>query len=274
MLDKNRPVIVRVWTSKSNKEYPGNDNLGHVSIEADGKYMSFWPSVRVVDAIPEEEKERYRQASQVKKILLLRQKYLQRVNPHDNITQETDFESEGGKPQLTLCFYSLDNAKIITEFNERKKNTDFRLYGSNLLVENISEMIGREKKADCCASFAYKLLLGGGLKVNKTTASRDAHSSYLSPDNLLPALLEAKEEELRKFPDIMKFEQYKKNLDFVGNKYEEIEFIPDLKNANCNNLFIGGAVTLGLFAVATAFVYSNPSRVTDYVELCTSYFKP
>ena len=44
-LKENNRVIIRVWATKGNQDFPVSHNIGHVSIEttAPAKYMSFWP---------------------------------------------------------------------------------------------------------------------------------------------------------------------------------------------------------------------------------------
>ena len=279
-INKNNRVIVRVWTSEDNSQYPGEDALGHVSIEAkkDGDesstYMSFWPSIPPTDAFTDKEKQEYKSANPVKRKVLSIKKYLKEVKADTEITFEDDCCSEKCLPQVTLCFYSLDPNKIINAFHDKKSDTNFRFWGTNLAIEEL-ERVGRgdQQKADCCASFAYKLLSAGGLQVSSSVASRHSHSSYLSPDNLLPALIEAKQNEFKCFPNTRKFPIIRKEWEIDDKSYTEVEL--DLRKRNSQCKYYHLAMGVGLFAAGTAaLVYNDmcPEVLSEYCDNAKQYF--
>jgi hypothetical protein len=142
-LEKNR-VIVRLWTSTVNPDYPGR-NVGHVSVEIEDKklYMSLWPKQANDDqpAAKTDENKGITSAIShefVANFELERTKY------------------EGREPEATFCFYSLDTVAIEGKFNEFKANlTGWTLFGSNRLIV---------KDAESCVSMAWALLRAGGIQ--------------------------------------------------------------------------------------------------------------
>jgi hypothetical protein len=207
-------LIVRVWTSTENKDYPG-EGVGHVSLETKDSYLSLWPT-----AFTPEQKEAYQQASPTQRKTL---KYFMERDPSFHQDYKTDVEAEGGTPpQVTVCLYSLDTDMIENEFEKLKRDTtSWRLIGSNLFVQKIestAQAITANSKlfeskvgkhtVDNCASLALKLLKAGGISglIDTPTYSSVSTqtSSVVKPDNILKVIFPAKLTELEKYPDTEK----------------------------------------------------------------------
>jgi hypothetical protein len=165
-LDISTRVIIRVWTSQDNKQFPGN-NVGHISIETPNNYMSLWPIPH-----PPKQKKEFQEYN------ILKQKYLKYFmeRPSDFLqSYQDDYHAEGGiPPQVTICLYSLDHYMVDNEFYKLKMNTGWRLVGSNLLVQKLDDTVEamvsyskiietkvEHKNIDNCASLALKMLKAG-----------------------------------------------------------------------------------------------------------------
>lgn len=199
-------VIVRIWTSKDNQQFPGQ-NVGHISIETPDSYMSLWPAPST-----QEERDAYRQ--EYRQAGALQQKHLRYFRERSSDfhqTYQNDYEAEDNHPpQVTICFYSLRHDLMNTKFNELKNNiAHWRLIGSNLLVQNVESTIETflnhsksiesevgKKDVDNCASLALKILRAGyigNLIDNYTEAGfSSTTSSVVTPDDILKILIPAK----------------------------------------------------------------------------------
>lgn len=229
-LDISTRVIIRVWTSQDNKQFPGN-NVGHISIETPNNYMSLWPIPH-----PPKQKKEFQEYN------ILKQKYLKYFmeRPSDFLqSYQDDYHAEGGiPPQVTICLYSLDHYMVDNEFYKLKMNTGWRLVGSNLLVQKLDDTVEamvsyskiietkvEHKNIDNCASLALKMLKAGRITqlVDTSTYSTFSSktSSVVSPDDILDILIPAKLAEQRSNPETIAF-----RLDF------ETQLAPP-KRASC-----------------------------------------
>lgn len=161
--EKNR-VIIRIWTSADNTQYPGN-NVGHISLETQSPnaYISLWPVPWTLTQIEEyrrlqtkirdlQQQLQHQQAkalqTKVEKMSTeLELKMLKYFGERDAMyhpcyekdeVRERDPQSsqQEAHPQLTICLYSLNSQNIVDKFAElQQKITTWRLMGSNLLVQ-------------------------------------------------------------------------------------------------------------------------------------------
>lgn len=211
LCDENNRVTIRIWTSESNRQYPGQ-NVGHVSIETTTpkSYISFWPvPFTYVDI------QKYQVSGKLDRKIL---KYFGERDAQYMTSYMDDYEKEGKQePQLVICLYGLDAENIIIKFNELKNEIGtWRLIGSNLLVQNIetvaSNVTGKlfetnvgKKNIDNCSSIAYKLLKAGGLYDEVSSSFSFKFSSSVTPDDLADAVIAAKNYEHKKFSEIKQF---------------------------------------------------------------------
>ncbi len=214
-LDISTRVIVRVWTSQENKQFPGN-NVGHVSIETPDTYMSLWPVPFTQQQINE-----YTKSNILKQQYL---KYFMERSADFHQSYQNDYQAEGNTaPQVTICLYSLDYNMVENEFHKLKMNTEsWRLIGSNLFVQKLDDAVEimvsyskiienkvEHKNIDNCASLAVKILKAGGIGqlVDLSTFSTFSSqtSSIVGPDDVLTILIPAKFAEQQKNPETVAF---------------------------------------------------------------------
>lgn len=221
-LNNEQCVIVRVWTSKDNLDFPGN-SVGHVSIETPTQYMSLWPV-----GFTDEQNEKYYESIGIKEKNLengmqyLKQtylKYFMEREPNWKSDYQEDYKAEKNTaPQVVICFYSLDPDMIENEFSKLKKETEgWRLIGSNLLIQTMQQATQdvkffdkkETKTIESCASLGLKLLKGGGITKLLSNSEQSSLSSQTSlvvkPDYLPKILIPAKLKELEKHPETIQF---------------------------------------------------------------------
>lgn len=178
-LTQDSRIIVRVWTSERNSEFPGQ-SVGHVSIETfqPAGYMSLWPRATptgldkgAIQPVPHEFKANY----------------------------AADLQAERRRPELTICLYSL-NLQLLHEAWHNKMNNleGWTLIGSNKLINSGS--------ADSCSGMAYHLLEKALIYelISKSRYSK-TFSSVVTPDDLGNAVRQAKLAELERFPETAAF---------------------------------------------------------------------
>lgn len=152
LLEKKR-VIVRVWTSGVNLQKEG-DNVGHVSVEADDRYMSLWPKqAHNPFETSAKESEGKGISKPIAKEFAL------------NYEIERD-HYEGREPEFTFCFYTLDIDDIKQRFQVLEKSLQgWCLFGG--LCEN----------AESCVSMAWELLVAGGIQHLVTSIEQSSVSA-------------------------------------------------------------------------------------------------
>lgn len=203
-LNEAKRVIVRVWTSKENRRFPGN-SVGHVSIQTPEEYISLWPV-----SFSDEERVQYRRAGKLGRTQLC---YFGERKADFHVSCEDDIKAEEDHtPQVTICFYSLDAYMLENTFHKLKTTTThWRLIGSNLFLQELQGLIGTEKNGyvESCASLALKILKAGGISnlvgLPESTSFCSKTSSVVKPDTVLEFLIPAKLTELRKHPETINF---------------------------------------------------------------------
>lgn len=179
---ENNRVIVRIWTSAYNKEFPGR-NVGHVSIETTqpGGYMSLWPQ--------EEPKEQKKDHG-----------FFTTVAHEFKREAKDDYDAEARAPEITVCLYSL-NSELLFEKWETEKGSlkGWTLIGSNRLIN--------KGNGNSCSGLAYQLLEQGGIYDQLISRSRfsSTFSSVVTPDDLGRAVYVAKQQELALHPETAGF---------------------------------------------------------------------
>ena len=176
--EQDNRVIIRVWTSGLNKKIQG-ENVGHVSIETTTPkgYMSLWP-----EGLPDG-----------KKLVSIVEKRPSKYMA----SYQDDFNAEGRKPEIVICLYTLKAEEIVNCFNKTKqKNEGWTLLGNNTI---------HGKDAHSCATLAYDLLKTGGLYDLVSSSFSFSYSSTVAPDTLVLALIKAKKNELKQYPETKQF---------------------------------------------------------------------
>jgi len=214
-VDSHNRVIIRVWTSEKNQQFPGQ-NVGHISIETPERYMSLWP-------VPFSQA----QINEYQKAGTLKQQYLKYFMPRDSHYMRScreDEQAEGDvKPQVVICLYTLDRKAINMQFERLSQETkSWRLIGSNLLVQKLESVaetlvlhsttfqseVGK-RQVENCASFALKMLKAGDIQqlvsLSENSSFASNTSSSVSPDQILDILLPAKRAELARYPETESF---------------------------------------------------------------------
>lgn len=211
-LDPSKRVIIRVWTSEENKQFPGH-NVGHVSLETPERYMSLWPVPFTQNQINE-----YRAAGDLERMY---KKYFMERKPDFKSSYQEDYAAEENQPpQVVICLYGLDIHSIENEFDRLLKITEgWRLIGSNQFVqklESAAEVITAHSKifesevgnrrVDSCASLALKLLKIGGISqyidLSKYSTFTSKTSSVVKPDDILEVIIPAKINELKQIANL------------------------------------------------------------------------
>lgn len=172
--EENR-VIIRIWTSEYNKKHPG-ENVGHVSIETTipPSYMSLWPKGQ-----PNED---------------FMKAVFEKRSSHYMASYNDDFIAEKRAPEITICLYTLNVEKIIDKFNEiKKENENWTLLGNTLLINRGT--------SHSCATLGYELLKAGEIFDIITSGYSSSYCLIVAPDTLVPAIKEAKKQELKKHPE-------------------------------------------------------------------------
>lgn len=180
LLRTENRIIVRIWTSASNKEVPG-ESVGHVSIETNSPkgYMSLWPKGS--------DKEQATDRG-----------FFSPVTADFKKKPDDDLIAEDRNAELTICLYGLNSDHLHEEWESVKTTLKgWTLIGGNRLFNN--------GEGESCASLAYRLLCKGGLYelISHTQSSR--FSSVVSPDQLAIAVAHAKRAELETHPETADF---------------------------------------------------------------------
>ena len=207
MPKESNQVIVRVWTSRDNKRFPGH-NVGHVSIETPTSYMSLWPV-----PFTHEQMAGYRAAKSLDQKY---SKYYMERNPDWKANYQADYQAEGDQePQVVVCLYSLSVDDIESAFGRLQDDTKaWRLVGSNMLLQKLETLAvdvaqstklfdsGPAETVENCASLALKLLKAGGMNklvgFAKESSFCSQTSSAVSPDRMLEILIPAKLKEIER----------------------------------------------------------------------------
>jgi len=211
-LNEPTRAIIRVWTSKENKLYPG-DGVGHVSIEIPdiNFYASLFPNPR-----PLAEAIEYKAELKAAKTRA-GQEYIKAFSTKPSNykhSYQQDVTAESGKDaNIVICLYSLDIDAMEREFRNLAQNTKgWRLIGSNLLVQILDPLEltkAGQKNVENCASLACKILEGGGIKslLTKTESAIffSKTSSVVKPDDVGDLVIKAKFSEIEKNPETIKF---------------------------------------------------------------------
>jgi hypothetical protein len=179
-LAEDNRVIVRIWTSESNTDHPGED-VGHISLETinPANYMSLWPKDQVH---------------------FERRGMKLPVAPEFMVDYNADLAAEARPPEVIICLYNLKPFAMHEKFHDIKSDPKFQgwaLIGKNLLLNGGT--------AHSCASLAYDLLKAGGIynEINSSFSSR--FSSIVTPDQLVNATKAAKVYELEEHPETANF---------------------------------------------------------------------
>jgi hypothetical protein len=165
-------VTVRIWTSAGNPKNPGR-NVGHVSVEANNKYISLWPK----QGTDTEGSAKNTEGNGITYAIT-----------HELPSLEKDLEYEDRAPEVIYCFYSLDPQKIVHEFEAINKH----LKGWTLL--------GLCENGESCASLAYRLVKAGGIG----TLAGKATEATISSTRSTPAFFHASSQSSEASVDSMK----------------------------------------------------------------------
>ncbi len=205
MPKESNQVIVRVWTSRDNKRFPGH-NVGHVSIETPTSYISLWPVPFTLEQIAGYRTEKVLEQNY--------DKYYMERDPDWKASYQDDYKAEGDQePQVIICLYSLDVNDIESAFGRLQNDTKaWRLVGSNMLLQKLETLVvdvaqstklfdsGPAETVENCASLALKLLKAGGINnlvsFAKESSFSSQTSSAVSPDRMLEILIPSKLKEL------------------------------------------------------------------------------
>lgn len=179
---ENNRVIVRIWTSAYNKEFPGQ-NVGHVSIETTqpAGYMSLWPQ--------EEPKEQKKDHG-----------FFKTVAHEFKRDAQDDYKAEARPAEITICLYCLNSELLFEKWEaERTSLKGWTLIGHNRLINQGS--------GDSCSGLAYRLLEEGGIYEQLISRGRfsSTFSSVVTPDDLGKAVYVAKQQELVLHPETVNF---------------------------------------------------------------------
>lgn len=141
LLAQNR-VIVRIWSSASDPDKPGA-NVGHVSLEmqdaGEVRYMSLWPA----QAGPFQDAAKATDGPGLTEGI--RHEFV------GSFEKDRD-DYEGRAPEYTFCFYTLDRAAMMGEFDNAKKD-----------IKGWCLLGARCEGAHSCASVVWSLLRAGGI---------------------------------------------------------------------------------------------------------------
>lgn len=178
---ENNRVIVRIWTSAYNKEFPGQ-NVGHVSIETTQPrgYMSLWPQEG-----PKEQKKDHG--------------FFTTVAHEFKRGAQDDYTAEARPAEITVCLYSLNSELLFEKWETEKASLKgWTLIGRNWLINQDS--------GDSCSGLAYQLLKQGGVYQLISRARFSSNfSSVVTPDDLGRAVCVAKQQELALHPQTAGF---------------------------------------------------------------------
>ncbi len=207
MFKESNQVIVRVWTSRENKRFPGH-NVGHVSIETPSSYMSLWPVPFTLEQVADYRTEKVLEQNY--------DKYYMERDPDWKAGYQDDYKAEGDQePQVIICLYSLDIDDIESAFGRLQDDTKaWRLVGSNMLLQKLETLTAAAVQStklfdsaaietvENCASLALKLLKAGGMNklvgFAKESSFCSQTSSAVSPDRMLEILIPAKLKEIER----------------------------------------------------------------------------
>lgn len=140
-------VIIRIWESKVSLLNP-KGSVGHVSIEFDGEYVSFWPAVDMKQSVKTAINGAFFKLSAT-------------YNEYKD-----DEKAEKCPADKVICLYNLDVNAINSEYGRMKdaakdkkddEKTGWSLFGKNVFFPNSDQ--------HSCTSFCLELLKFGGLEV-------------------------------------------------------------------------------------------------------------
>lgn len=199
-LTSDNRVTINIWKPRLNGEYVSaqeavaafvgkkfdpstGDRVGHVSVETDNFYASWWPKPQ-----SNEDAERIGVFNCVAAV---------------NSTYKADCISENSDPETKVCLYSLDAEKIEACF----KNVEEADYGYVLAGDKTTTRWLNNEKGQSCSGLAYEILLAGGLS-KLMSSGRDFKARFLvsTPDNLATLLEGAKVKELSDYPETGQFQ--------------------------------------------------------------------
>ena len=115
------------------------------------------------------------------------------------------------------------------------------------------------EKADCCASFSYKLLKAGGLYDEISSAYSSTQSSCISPETILKVLFAAKSYEIEYWPQEINNFRHCKSVQYENPQgdevtHQEMETSSSQYKNNCQLCSYKTITALGIFAAVGAAV--------------------
>lgn len=142
----------------------GTGNIGHVSVETKDFYASLWPNQ-----------------------LTIFNKY--KIQDGHQSTLINDLESEDRDPDHLIDFNTLDLIGIFNKAKQFEKNNKYHLLGK-------VEVFDKDLYGYNCSSFAYSLLIAGGIK-KLLISPRVVFKNYtlVTPNGLAKVLIQAKKQE-------------------------------------------------------------------------------
>lgn len=182
-------VIIRVWTSRYNREHKG-ENVGHISLQTPNRYMSLWPTslgkqqgLGIFKPINHELKDDY----------------------------QADLDEERRDPEVTICLYTLDHSRMEEYYDTAAcQLKGWALIGRKLVNQN---------SAASCSSLAYDVLKAGGIYDMISALHSSRFSSVVTPDDLATVIKAAKRYELK----LQQKEQWPNPNDFIYTEGEETD---------------------------------------------------
>jgi hypothetical protein len=206
MVSEDNYCIIYVWVPRdeqgrhvgSTTSVSGRSGVGHVAIQTKDFYGSFWPDWEI--------------AAEGKTSLVTGGKQTitggQLMDSYN--TDKRNEQDDQGNPReadFKIVLYSLDvdqMKKAYDKFESRKGSYTWSLTGRGAF----SRVIFGNNDGHSCASFVYDLLYHGGLfnKLNyNTDLARDIF--IVNPNNMLKLSVNAKNDELKKFPQTSTFKK-------------------------------------------------------------------
>lgn len=196
-LKKDNRTIIRVWKGSLIQ-----GRVGHVSLETNNFYMSFWPSGKCGKNFVFEKRESFFPKKPI-----------------------DDYKNENNQiPDVIICLYSLNQDKMNKKFKELKNNAISNLDQALDLGENKSELTTSKDKSNFfwsllgrmipgtiffktpidssqhnCVSFIMEIIKVGDS--NGLFSSSTSSIAIPSPNWLAEQAVKAKEKELHYFPE-------------------------------------------------------------------------
>jgi hypothetical protein len=213
--EKNR-VIVRIWPSSE-------DDVGHCSLELEKEkvYISLFPA-----PFTEEQIQSYHKANFIEKKI---KSIFDERETNFIASLENDIALECNvQPSIIVCLYSLNIEEMYSKFEELSEKTrSWRLLGKSTILYYLAEKNLKNLKDEeihNCASIVYEILMAGGLKKLVSSSKESSrHSCYLTPDTIIPTVIEAKKYELKYASYLYKGESDKETLEEQLEKHENNE---------------------------------------------------